>query len=60
MALEEYLTDTRYCNNSRHTMIRKNVLMAPRSCDNRVKEFMKHIIMSKENPMNVKIFSYRV
>ena len=60
MALEQYLTDRRYCDDSRHTMIRKNVLMATRNFDNRVKEFMKHIIMSKENPMNVKIFSYRV
>ena len=60
MALEEYLTDRRYCDDSRHTLIRKNVNMATRNFDNRVKEFMKHIVMSKENPMNVKLFNYRV
>ena len=60
MALEKYLNDKRYCDDSRHKMILKNVLMETRNFDNRVKEFIKHIIMSKENPMNVKIFSYRV
>ena len=60
LALEEYLTDRRYCDDSRHNMIRKNVLSATRIFDNRVKELMKHVIMSKENPMNVKIFNYRV
>ena len=60
MSLEEYLTDRRYCEDSRHTMIRKNVLMATRNFDNRVKEFIKHMVMSKENPMNVKLFNYRV
>ena len=46
MTLEKYLTDKRFCDDSRHTMSRKNVLMATRNFDNRVKEFMKHIIMS--------------
>ena len=58
MALEEYLTDRRYCDDSRHTLIRKNVNMATRDFDNRVKEFRKHIVMSKENSMNVKLFKY--
>ena len=60
MELKKYLTDSRYCDDSRDTMIRKNVGMATRNFDNLVKEFMKHIVMSKDNPMNVKLFNYRV
>lgn len=52
--------DRRYCEDSRHNMIRKNVLMATRTFDNRGKELMKHIVMSKENPLNVKFFNYRI
>ena len=60
LTLEEYMQDRRFGNDSRHTQIRKHVLTATRNFDNRVKEFMKHIVMSKENPMNTKLFNYRV
>ena len=60
ITLEEYLKDKRYCNDTRHTQIRKNVLTATRNFDSRVKEFVTHVIMAKENPMNTKIYNYRV
>ena len=60
ITLQEYLNDKRFCNDTRHTQIRKNVLTATRNFDNRVKEFMKHIVMSKDNPMNTKLYNYRV
>ena len=60
LTLEDYLKDKRFCNDSRHTQIRKHVLSATRNFDNHVKEFMKTIVMSKENPMNTKFFNYRV
>ena len=40
ISLEEYLTDRRYCEDSRHNLIRKNVLPATRNFDNRAKEFI--------------------
>ena len=60
LALEDYLKDKRFCNDSKHTQIRKHVLTATRNFDNRVKEFMKYIVMSKENPINTNLFNYRV
>ena len=48
LTLEEYLNDKTYSNDTRHAQIRKNVLTATRNFDNRVKEFMKHIVMSKD------------
>ena len=60
LTLEDYLKDKRFCNDSKHTQIRKHVLTATRNFDNRVKEFMKYIVMSKENPMNTNLFNYRV
>ena len=60
LALEDYLKDKRFCNDSKHTQIRKHVLTATRNFDNRLKEFMKYIVMSKENPMNKNLFNYRV
>ena len=60
LTLNEYIQDERFSNDSRHAQIRKHVLTATRNFDNRVKEFMKHIVMSKENPMNTKLYNYRV
>ena len=60
MSLQEYLVDKTFCNDTKHAQIKKNVLTATRNFDNRVKEFMKHIVMAKENPMNTKLFNYRV
>ena len=45
LTLEEYINDTRFCNDTRHEQIRKNLLTATQNFDNRVKEFFKHIMM---------------
>ena len=60
LSLDEYLKDKHFCNDTRHTQIRKNVLTATRNFDNRAKAFLKHIIMAKENPMNIELFNYRI
>ena len=60
LTLQEYLKDKRFFNDSKHTHIRKNVLTATRNFDNRVKAFLKHIVMTKDNPMNTNLFNYRV
>ena len=60
VTLTDYLNDKSLCNDSRHEQIRKHILLATRNFDHRVKAFLKHILMSKENPMNPKFFNYRV
>ena len=60
LTLQEYLKDKRFFNDSKHAHIRKNVLTATRNFDNRVKAFLKHIVMAKDNPMNTNLFNYRV
>ena len=60
LTLSDYLKDSRFCNDSRHEQIRKSVLNATRNFDHRVKVFFKHILMSKDNPMNPQYFNYRV
>ena len=54
--IEEFLTQ----NQGKHEFIRKNILNATRNFDNRVKNFIKTIIMSKYSEMHVKYFNYRV
>lgn len=60
LTLDEYLKDIRFCNDTRHTQIRKHVLTATRNFDNREKAFLKNIIMAKDNPMNTELFNYRI
>ena len=60
ISLEHYLKDKRFCNDTRHAHIRKHVLTATRNFDDRAKAFLKHIIMAKDNPMNVNMFNYRI
>ena len=43
-----------------HDEMRKNVLILTRHFDNRVKMFMKNIVMGDNNPMNVQYFNYRI
>ena len=43
-----------------HEMIRKNVLLATRNFNERVKNFIKHIIMAKGSDMPVKYYNYKV
>ena len=47
-------------NQSKHSFIKKNLLNATLTFHNRVKMFVKHIIMSKSNPMCIKNYSYKV
>ena len=55
-SLDEFLSK----NVSKHEFIRKNVLTATRNFNYRVKMFIKHILMNKQNPMTVEYFNYRV
>ena len=45
---------------SRHELIRGNVVMATRYFHHRVKSFIRTIVMAKSNPMNVKNYTYKV
>ena len=45
---------------SEHQLIRDNVLTATRVFDQRVKTFIKSIIMGKGNPMYIQFYTYRV
>ena len=45
---------------SQHEILRDNVLTATRYFNHRVKQFISKIILCKENPMNVKFYSYKV
>ena len=47
-------------NESKHQFIKKNLLNATLTFHQRVKMFIKHIIMSKGNPMSIKYNSYKV
>ena len=55
-SLEDFLKE----NESAHEMIRKNVLLATRNFNERVKNFIKHIIMAKGSNMPVKYYNYKV
>ena len=56
VALEEYLER----NESKHEFIRKNILTATLNFNNRVQEFIKHIIMNPKGDMCVEYYNYRV
>ena len=45
---------------SKHEFIRKNILTATRNFNQRVKSFIKNIVMSKESEMCVEYYNYRV
>ena len=47
-------------NESQHDFIRNNLLNATLTFHHRVKMFMKHIVMSKGNPLSIKYHSYKV
>ena len=44
---------------SKHELIRGNVVTATRYCHQRVKSFMSKIVMAKSNPMSVKYYTWR-
>ena len=43
-----------------HELVRNNVLTATRYFQHRVKQFISKVMMGKNNPMNVKYFTYKV
>ena len=56
MRLEDFLKE----NQNKHEFIRQNILTATRNFDHRVKNFMKFIVMSRFNEMQVEFYNYRV
>ena len=56
--LEQFLEED--LAESRHELIRGNVVMATRYFHHRVKSFIRTIVMAKSNPMNVKNYTYKV
>ena len=47
-------------NKSHHELIRGNVVQATRFFDNRVKCFLRDIVMKKSNPMSPQFYTYKV
>lgn len=45
---------------SKHEIIRNNVMVATRVFDHRVKAFIKNVVMGRDNPMHIMMYSYRV
>ena len=45
---------------TKHELVRQNVLSATRFFDQRVKQFLRKIVLSKSNPMTVHHYSYKV
>ena len=56
--LEEFLKED--ADESLHEFIRTNVFIATRSYMRRINAFKTHILLGKNNPMNVKRFSWKV
>ena len=56
MSLDEFLKQ----NEGKHEFIRRNVLTATRNFNQRVKSFIKNIVMSKGGDMCVEYYNYRV
>ena len=54
--LEQFLTE----NENKHEFIRQNVVTATRNFNNRVKQFIKHILKGPNNPMNITYYNYRI
>ena len=58
VTLQEFLENE--IDESRHELIRGNVVMATRYYHARVKAFIAKIVLAKGNPMNVKYYTYKV
>ena len=58
ISLRQYLEEE--VDESKHELIRTNVLNATRNFQHRVNAFVKHMILGKDNPMKVKDLSYKV
>ena len=57
---KEPLMDYLSRNSSKHDFIKQNLLNATLTFHQRVKMFVRHIIMNKQNPMCIKYNSYKV
>ena len=57
MSLPEFLEQD--ANKSRHEYVRENVLSLTRCFNQRVKAFIREIVMAKDNPMRVYKYSYK-
>ena len=55
MPLEEYLK-----TRNLHETVRENILIITRNFDQRVKAFVREILMGQNQPMNVGVYNYRV
>ena len=55
LSLDEFLKK----HTSKHEHLRKHVLTATRNFNNRVKCFIKNIVMNKNGPMSVEYYNYR-
>ena len=56
--LKDYMEQ--YVDESKHEMIRTNILNASRNYNHRVKAFIKEIVLHKSNPMSVQYYSTKV
>ena len=58
LSLDNYME---YCvEESKNEIVKRNVQLLTRCFDQRVKSFVKNIIMSPSNPMKIILYSYRV
>ena len=58
MPWQEFLKN--HVEEARHSIMRRNVLLATRNFNHRVECFRQEVIFGKNNPMNVRHISYRV
>ena len=56
--LDQFLNDN--VNESKHKVIRKNVVLATRTFDHRVKAFLKEYVIGNAAGMQVEFYSYKV
>ena len=56
--LEDFLREEK--NQSKHDFIRENVLAQTLVFDNRLKNFIKHIVMNSESPLSIQYYNYRI
>ena len=47
-------------DDSKHEILRGNVVNSARYLQNRVKQFLSKIVLNKENPMCIHLYSYKV
>ena len=58
MPWQEFLKN--HVEEARHSIMRRNVLLATRNFNHRVECFRQEVIFGKNNPMSVRHISYRV